>query len=115
MSNYVFGNNSAELLGNQPRYFYALRRDDNGDVYFTRVDQLAGEDIEVNNPGDVEDNFEKFQVGVDMLNGVASNKERIYPNLKYDQYRWDEKYLSYYINDAGELIVRIGKSYDYGQ
>ncbi len=113
MSNYVFGNDSATLLGNEPRYFYALRRTQDGDLYVSRVDQLDGDTIEVNNPGDAENNYEKFTVGIDLLNGIAANREKIYPNLKFDQFRWDDKFLSYYINSDGELVVKIGKSYDY--
>lgn len=113
MSNYIFGNDPGFLLNNNPRYFYALRRTDDGDLYVTRVDQLKDGDIEINNPGDISENYEKFKVGVDFLNGVGLNHEKIYKNLKYDQYRWDDNFLSYYLNSDGELVVRVGKKYDY--
>lgn len=113
MSNYIFGNDARSLLNDEPRYFYALRRTDDGDLFFTRVDQLKEGDLEINNPGDLSENYEKFKIGVDFLNGVGLNHEKIYKNLKYDQYRWDSSFLSYYLNDDGELVVRIGKKFDY--
>lgn len=113
MSNYVFGNDASSLLKDKPRYFYALRRNQDGDLFVTRVDVLKEGDIEINNPGDLEENYEKFKIGVDFLNGVGTNHEKIYKNLKYDQYRWNDQFLSYYLDDDGGLVVKIGRAHDY--
>jgi hypothetical protein len=110
---YFLGNNPADLLSGQPRYFYALRRTDEGDLYITRVDQLSGENVDINNPGDPSENYEKFAVGVDFFNGRAVNHELTYDNLKFEQYRWDDRLLSYYIDEDGNLSVIIGKDRDY--
>ena len=39
---------------------------------------------------------------------------RIIKNLKYEQFRWDDVNLNYYVNDAGELVVRINATKDQG-
>jgi hypothetical protein len=110
---YLLGNDANSLLGGQPRYFYALRTNDTGDLFITRIDRLGNEPLVVNEPGELEDDYTKFSVGIDFFNGKAINRERVYSNLKYDQYRWDDQFLSYYIDDDGILTVLIGKDREY--
>lgn len=109
-----------DILGEgNPRFFYALRRQDagvnDGTLFFTKVDQLSSTDtITINVPGAYENNFESFEYGVDFFDGrKASDHSRPYTNLQFDQYRWDGKNCDYYINAAGELIVRINQAYPY--
>jgi hypothetical protein len=110
---YFLGNNQSELLNGSPRYFYALRRTDEGDLYVVRIDQLNGEDVVINNEGDSSENYDKFSVGVDFFNGRAVNHELVYDNLKYEQYRWDDRFMSYYIDEDGNLSVIIGQDRNY--
>jgi hypothetical protein len=105
-----------ELLGDgQPRYFYALRRTDDGTLFFAKIDQLKDADaITINNPGPSENDFTEFEYGVDFFDGRSEqDKSRPFPNLQWDQYRWDNKNMYYYINEQGELVVRINQSYTY--
>jgi hypothetical protein len=105
-----------ELLGEgQPRYFYALRRLDDGLLFFAKIDQLKDVDtITINNPGSSEDDFTEFEYGIDFFDGRAeSDRSRTYPNLQWDQYRWDNKNIYYYINEQGELVARINQSFTY--
>ena len=120
MTYYVGQLSSLELLGEgNPRFFYGLRRQDNGvgdgTLFFTKIDQLSSTDtISINVPGSYENNFESFEYGVDFFDGrQASDHSRPYTNLSFDQYRWDSKNCYYYINDNGELIVRINQAYPY--
>ena len=116
MSYYIGQTSIADLLGaGNPRYFYALRRTDDGLLYFGKVDQIKdAEQVTVNIAGPNEDNFESFEYGVDYFEGrLESDHSRPFPNLYFDQYRWDNKNCYYYINDNGELVVRINKSYPY--
>ena len=110
-------NSSADLLGqNNPRYFYALRRTDDGLVYFLRLDQLKDTDtaITINDPGLAENDFQDFEYGVDFFDGRQDvDHARPYSNLHWDQYRWDTRSVYYYINANGEFIVRLNKSYEY--
>lgn len=113
-SNYVFGRDPNELIGDQPRYFYALRRTDDGELYFSRVNQLSREDsIEINTIGDYEDNYNDFQVGVDFFEGRDVYHNLVYQNLNYEQYRWDDRSMYYYIDDDGQLIIRTNTKYQY--
>lgn len=110
---FLLGNDAGSLLNGQPRYFYALRRTEQGDLYVSRVDQLGNDSIQINDIGDPDDDYNKFQVGVDNFNGRGINHERTYVNLKFDQYRWDDRFLSYYIDEDGYLSAIIGKDREY--
>ena len=52
-----------DILGQgQSRYFYGLRRDDSGMVYFGKIDQVTGSgSIIVNVEGLTENSFEEFE------------------------------------------------------
>lgn len=114
---YYIGNENADLLGtNVPRYFYAIRRTDDGIIYFSRVDQLKDKDsvVIVNDPGLAENDFEEFEYGVDFFDGrLSEDHSRPYSNLHWDQYRWDNRSAYYYINANGEMVVRLDKAYTY--
>lgn len=115
MTYYVGDQNASALLGaGNSRYYYALRRTDDGDLYFTRVDQLLeSDDIVINVPGDVNDDFTELELGVDFLDGRLEDHTRPYANLYPDQFRWDSRSIYYYLNAEGELVARINKSRDY--
>ncbi|CAB4125880.1 hypothetical protein UFOVP181_358 [uncultured Caudovirales phage] len=115
---YYIGNEVSlnDILGTgNPRFFYALRRTDDGQLYFAKIDQLKDTDtMTVNVAGPNEQNFEDFEYGVDYFDGrLAEDHSRPFQNLYYDQYRWDGKNMYYYINNAGELVVRINQKYIY--
>jgi hypothetical protein len=115
---YYIGQESSltEILGtDNPRYFYAIRRDDDGLVYFSKVDQITSDgSITINQSGLADGDFSDFEYGVDFFDGrLAEDHSRPYANLVWDQYRWDSKNVYYYINEAGELIVRINQTYVY--
>jgi hypothetical protein len=119
---YYAGNefNLNDLLGDgNPRYLYALARQDggtnDGTLYFYKVDQLTSNaTLILNNPGSSTNNFENFEYGVDFFDGrLATDHSRPYTNLAFDQYRWDNKNCYYYIDNTGELVVRINQAYNY--
>jgi hypothetical protein len=113
-SNYQFGRSKEDLLGDSPRYFYALRRTDDGELYFARVDQLSRVDsVQINAEGTSDSNFADFEQGVDFFEGRDVNHDLVYENLNYEQMRWDNKNLYYYIDDNGNLVVRIDTKYQY--
>jgi hypothetical protein len=109
--------NLDEVLGvGNRRYFYALRRTDDGLLYFFRLDQLKDVDNEIiiNDPGLAENDFEEFEYGVDFFDGrLAEDHSRPYSNLHWDQYRWDSNNVYCYINANGEFVVRLNKNYEY--
>jgi hypothetical protein len=117
MTYYVGGEVSqSDLLGaGNPRYFYALRRTDDGTLYFAKIDQLKDTGtIVVNDPGSYLDDFQEFDYGVDYFDGrSAVDHSRPYPNLHWDQYRWDNKNMYYYLDPQGNFVVRVNQAYTY--
>lgn len=114
MSNYFFGRDQSELLGDQPRYFYALRRTDDGELFFVRVNQLSRDDsYDVNKVGDQADNYEDFEVGTDFFEGRDVNHDIVFENLNFEQYRWDDRSIYYYIDADGQLVLKTGTKYQY--
>lgn len=113
---YYIGTQPSDLSEDKAsRFFYAIRRTDDGLLYFVKVDQLRDDDeIVINNPGLTENDFTEFEYGVDFFDGrLEEDHSRPYSNLQWDQYRWDSRSLFYYINEQGEFVVRINKEYTY--
>ncbi len=117
MTYYVGGEvNQSDLLGGgNPRYFYALRRTDDGTLYFAKIDQLKDTGtIVINTPGASTEDFSDFEYGVDFFDGrLAEDHSRPYDNLYWDQYRWDNKNIFYYLDSNGNFVVRVNQAYTY--
>jgi hypothetical protein len=114
-STYYLGTSPDEALGDSPRYWYALRRNEDGELFLLRSDQLKDKDsIELNIPGAPGDNFEDFEPGIDYFDGITDDHEVEYANLVWTQYRWDNRNMLYYVGeDEGRLIQRINQGYTY--
>jgi hypothetical protein len=113
-STYYLGTSPDEALGDSPRYFYAIRRNEDGELFLVRSDQLIDKDsIELNYPGDPTENFEEFEPGTDFFDGKDVDHELAYANIKYTQYRWDNRSVLYYVNGEGQLVQRINQNYVY--
>lgn len=114
-SNYFFSPDQQALLGDTPKFFYGLRRNADGELYLYKLNQLSNDDVvEINLPGDNSENYTDFETGVDYIEGRSSTThELIDENIKYEQYRWDNRSLYYYIDSEGQLIMRIGQKYVY--
>jgi hypothetical protein len=116
-SNYYLGTTPDQLIGDTPRFFYALRRSDDGSLYLVRSDQIKESDtIELNEIGDPADNYEGFEVGIDFFEGRDVFHNKVFENLRYEQYRWDNRAIYYYIDEDGQLVAKInnGHTYDEG-
>ena len=73
------------------RFFYGLRRTADGELFIAKIDQLqANDSLVVNNEGDPTQNYEDFE-----------------------QFRWDNRSINYYIDDSGNLVARINEGYTY--
>jgi len=117
---YYVGNDPKSILdGFVKRYFYGLRRNDDGELFLVRVDQLASGDenvVIINNEASSEENFPDFEEGIDFLDGVDVDHNVVYDNLKYPQLRWDGRFLLYYIEpETGQFVQVINGSYDFEQ
>lgn len=115
---YYVGNSPQNIVdGIIKRYFYGLRRNDDGELFLIRADQLNGGDenvVTINDIGDAAENFPDFEEGIDFLDGIDENHDIVYDNLRYPQLRWDGRSLLYYVDPAdGQLILRISEAYEY--
>lgn len=113
-NNYYLGVDPLSRLGDSPRFFYGLRKNANGSIFLQRVDQMKGEgSVEINYPGDEAGNYTDFEVGVDFFEGIDINHNEVFENLKYQQYRWDDRAIFYYIDEDGQLVAKINQSHNY--
>jgi hypothetical protein len=115
---YYIGNNPQDVLnGFIKRYYYGLRRNDDGELYLVRIDQLQGGDQNVaviNDLGVSEDNFPDFEEGIDYLDGIDQDHNIVYPNLRYPQIKWDGRSLEYYIDsETGFFIQKVSEGHEY--
>jgi hypothetical protein len=93
------------------RFFYGLRRTEDGELYLAKVDQMSPNDsVTINDAGAVSANLPDWSEGQDFFDGRDVDHEKVYENLRYEQYRWDDINLYYYINAEGELVVRINQA-----
>ena len=116
MSNYT-GTTPDHINGAIPdRYFYGLRRTDDGELFVAKMDQMSTTDgVTINKPGDPTNNYPSFEEGQDFYEGRDVNHNLVYKNLNYEQMRWDGRNISYYINSEGELIARVNHSFTYDE
>lgn len=113
-SNYYLGTSPLESLGDSPRYFYGMRRNNDGELFLIRSDQLKDVgDVELNFPGSTAETFDDFEAGIDFFDGIDVDHNVIYDNLKYPQYKWDNRSIFYYVDAQGQLVMRINKGYVY--
>ena len=113
-ANYYLGTAPEDALGDSPRYWYALRRNSDGELFLLRSDQLKDKDsIELNLPGNPAENFEDFEPGIDYFEGITVDHEIEYENLVWIQYRWDNRNILYFIDNEGRLTQRINQGYSY--
>jgi len=117
---YVGAIGEQNVFGDNKRFFYALYRDDVGNLYYWKIDQLTDTaSYVVNNPGLAQNDFQEFEYGVDFFDGrLATDHSRPYSNLAFDQYRWDTQNINYYISTAsgstkGQFVARVNQPYTY--
>ena len=86
-SNYYLGNDPQSMLGDTPRFFYGLRRGEDGSLYLMRSDQIRGDEaIQLNDPGEEVGNYTEFEVGIDFFEGRDVYHNKVFENLRYEQY-----------------------------
>ena len=102
-----------ETLANN-RYFYGLRRTEQGELYMVKADLLQLEDgVQLNRPGNIDENYNNWSRGEDFFEGRDQQHRKVYPNLVYEQYKWDGRNLFYYVNQEGELVLKVNEAHTY--
>jgi hypothetical protein len=116
MSNYV-GMNPEQIYGEvENRFFYGLRRTDQGELFLGKVDQLKKDDsLTINKPGDPLDNYPNYTENQDFYEGRNVKHELVYKNLNYEQFKWNNKNIYYYVSEEGELVARINQKFTYDE
>jgi len=114
---YYIGTSPTDVIGSFiKRYFYGMRRNDDGELFLIVADQLAGnqDSVTINELGIAEDNFLDFEEGIDYLDGLDENHNILYANLRYPQLKWDGRSLLYYVDQTdGQFVLRISEGYTY--
>lgn len=94
------------------RYFYGLRRNEDGELFITRIDQLKDDaSIEINIPGAPGDSYVEFAEAVDFFEGRTEEHDIVFPNLNFEQYRWDNRIIYYFIDQEGQWVLRTGQEF----
>jgi hypothetical protein len=106
------GNIECILLG-RSSYFHQIRN-----LVWDLESKLSknnGNHLEAKHPktGDIVENFEDFEPGIDYFEGVDAEHNKLFDNMKYTQYRWDDRSIFYYVDREGNLIQRIFQGYTY--
>jgi len=117
MTYFVGGTPQDILQGLAKKYLYGLRRNDDGELFLFRIDQLNGGDensIVINEQGTSTENFPDFEEGISYLDGVDENHDIVYPNLRYPQLKWDSRSLTFYVEEGtGQFVQRVSEDYNY--
>ena len=114
MSNYLGASQEQYYNSNGQRFFYGLRRTDDGELFMGKVDQLAQDDmVQINKIGDPVDNYPNFEQGQEFYEGRDYNHNLVYTNLNYEQFKHDDRDIFYYVNSEGELCLRVNEDHTY--
>jgi hypothetical protein len=103
--------------GTPPSYFYRLTRDNTGYLVFTKVDLNAdGSAVVINNNTVTTSEAEQQQFDISSDTAVINidaGHEIINLAAGHSQYKIKPEDLLYFIDDNGDMIVRINGSRDY--
>lgn len=117
MSYYIGSSPQTVLDGISKKYLYGLRRNDDGELFLIRVNQLGGGEsnsITINEQGTRDNSFPDFEEGVDYLEGIDENHDVVYTNLRYPQLKWDSRSLTFYVEEGnGQFVQRVSENYRY--
>tara|TARA_B100000965_G_C19596022_1_gene760300 strand:+ start:1463 stop:1837 length:375 start_codon:yes stop_codon:yes gene_type:complete len=113
---YYIGTGPADVINSFiKRYFYGMRRNDNGELFLLKSDQQKGGDdaITINEVGDASGNFPDFEEGISYLDGINETHDIVYENLRYQQLKWDNRSLLYYVDSEGYLVLKVSEKHTY--
>lgn len=103
-NNYTLGNDFS---------IHALRRDDDGMLRYTKIRSIDDE------TGDFFrlDGSSYLDIATGAYDYVEeTTEEKSYsnnPQDKYQQYRFDSRKISYFVDDDGYFVIRFNENYDY--
>ena len=92
---------------------HALRRDKDGMLYYTNA--RSTEDVVYDFHRTDGEEYKDFLQGEEYIDATP-NAAREYsndPDDKYQQFRFDFRHLTYFIDSDGYLVARLNKTYDH--
>ena len=91
---------------------HALRRDEDGMLWYTKA--RSTEDAVFDFHRTDGEGYEDFLQGVEYVTADAGDKKLSNDSDdKYQQFRFDFRNLTYFIDDNGYLVGRLNKTYDH--
>jgi len=98
------------------RYFYGIKTDGEN-LFIERLDALNANDLVIINEigDDPTADFPRFNEEEDFFEGRDEQHRSRYGNLRYEQWKWSDAPYQYYIDDNGELTLRIYQAVDEGE
>ena len=108
---YIIGGSS----DTSANYFYALRRDDDGNL-FIRRDDIANDNLTAQVfVGDKPEEFDGNFLGIDFDAGRNDDHTLEYPDdqVIYEQWYWDTSLASYFLDSEGYLTISYGQEYKF--
>ncbi len=92
---------------------HALRRDADGMLHYTNARSTEDSSVFDFHRTDGED-YTDFLQGTDYVTETTANKSLTNdPDDKYQQFRFDFRNLTYFIDSDGYLVARLNKTYDH--
>jgi hypothetical protein len=101
------------------KFFYGLSRTNDGELTFSKLDFEGGfdEEVIINDltlRDDQEEQYEFQGFTTDYFDGRNAQHILVNKSLKYEQYKFREEDLYYFIDETdGTLVVRINDEYIY--
>ena len=91
---------------------HALRRDKDGMLHYTKARSTEDEVFDFHRTDGEE--YTDFLQGTEYINAPAGDKTYTSdPDDKYQQFRFDFRRLTYFIDSDGYLVARLNKDYDH--
>ena len=114
MSHFIGSNPNDIFRDIDNRFFYAIRRNDDGDLFLAKVDQAKpGESVTINQGGITSNSFQNFDQGQDFFEGRDVYHELVYDDLKYEQFKWDNRNIFFYVDNDGYFTIKINENHTY--
>jgi hypothetical protein len=90
---------------------HALRRDADGMLWYTVARSTEDEVFDFHRTDGEE--YEDFLQGVEYVTTSGPKTLTNDPDDKYQQFRFDFRRITYFIDDDGYLVARLNKAYDH--
>ncbi len=100
-------------IANSANFFvYALRRDSEGMLILQKVSTASTEVVDFRRNDGTQ--MPGITEGIDYVEETTESKSYTnHPADKYQQFRFDFRRISYFVDDDGYFVARVGGTYDY--